>query len=512
MAGDPMPPPQEGEQQPAAVALVVVPQPVESGLGPAVEGHKKKTSQDQSSSQDINFLDHTQQRGGCTNFTDVDIGFFLKCASLQDPMRGYVDTRCCSRNVICGRPVCASLSNPEKWTCFLNCILQCVAHTVPLAQKLLKDDHIDACPRANDKFCCYCSLKLHADEVIKRSGCVLYPKKFVEALKLISENFEWGQHQDAHEFLRCLLDKLDEASVLPNPPSKGPSSIVQQIFGGQLKSQLHCPECNHSSERLEPFVDLNLEVTQMSSVMDALHSFTKIEVFENFICDGCKCCVNMEKQFKLEQAPQVLVIQLKRFQNLGSYISKIQAMVEYQIELDLNPFMSTPEDKSENYDLYRVVEHLGVPSNGHYICYIRSSETNWFLFDDSKVMEVSKDRALESEAYLLFYVKQGSSPWFSTLLNKRNSCSSDSDEGNYSCSDSDSDEEENECTPETLSWCNDGDKTRAKKRSQNDDEAEGEGHQLGEVPMEEEEGRVGSEGEIQKNAKVGRDNNNTHAT
>ncbi|KAM0827002.1 hypothetical protein ACQ4PT_068482 [Festuca glaucescens] len=370
---------------------------------------------------------------------------------------------------------CASLSNPEKWTCFLNCILQCVAHTVPLAQKLLKDDHIDACP-------------------------------------LISENFEWGQHQDAHEFLRCLLDKLDEASVLPNPPSKGPSSIVQQIFGGQLKSQLHCPECNHSSERLEPFVDLNLEVTQMSSVMDALHSFTKIEVFENFICDGCKCCVNMEKQFKLEQAPQVLVIQLKRFQNLGSYISKIQAMVEYQIELDLNPFMSTPEDKSENYDLYRVVEHLGVPSNGHYICYIRSSETNWFLFDDSKVMEVSKDRALESEAYLLFYVKQGSSPWFSTLLNKRNSCSSDSDEGNYSCSDSDSDEEENECTPETLSWCNDGDKTRAKKRSQNDDEAEGEGHQLGEVPMEEEEGRVGSEGEIQKNAKVGRDNNNTHAT
>jgi ubiquitin carboxyl-terminal hydrolase 36/42 len=150
----------------------------------------------------------------------------------------------------------------------------------------------------------------------------------------------------------------------------------------------------------------------MSSVMDALQSFTKIEVFENFTCDGCKSHVNIEKQFKVEQAPEVLVIQLKRFQNLGSVISKIQAKVEYQLELDLNPFMSTPEDvssfsshfirfpmhpgiwlmhalllqKPQNYDLYGVVEHLGVPSNGHYVCFIRSSQTDWFLFDDMKAI------------------------------------------------------------------------------------------------------------------------------
>uniref|UniRef100_A0ACD5TMI5 Uncharacterized protein n=1 Tax=Avena sativa TaxID=4498 RepID=A0ACD5TMI5_AVESA len=366
------------------------------------------------------FLDGFQQRSGCTSFTHKDIGSLLECAKLQDPLRGYDDTLCCSRNIMCGRenyyPVGASLSNPWKWTCFVNCILQCVVHTVPLVLKLLKDDHIDACP-------------------------------------LISENFEWGRHQDAHEFLRCLLDKLDEAPVPLSPPSEGSSSIVQQIFGGQLKSQLHCPECNHCSDRLEPFVDLNLEVTQMRSIMDALKSFTKIEVFENFTCDGCKSRVNMEKQFKVEQAPEVLVIQLKRFQNLGSDISKIQAMVEYQSELDLNPFMSSTEDNPQNYDLYGVVEHLGVPSNGHYICFIRPSESDWFLFDDSKVMKISKDRALESQAYLLFYVKQGSSPWFSTLLKRRKNSSSDSDEGSISCSSSDDDEQENDCSPKTPSWC-----------------------------------------------------------
>ena len=84
----------------------------------------------------------------------------------------------------------------------------------------------------------------------------------------------------------------------------------------------------------------------MATVMDALKSFTKIEVFENYGCDGCKSRVNMEKQLKVEQAPEVLVIQLKRFQNFGSHITKIEDCMMYQEELDLNPFMSSPDNVS----------------------------------------------------------------------------------------------------------------------------------------------------------------------
>lgn len=84
----------------------------------------------------------------------------------------------------------------------------------------------------------------------------------------------------------------------------------------------------------------------MDTVTDALRSFTKVEVFEDFSCGECKSRVNMEKHLKVEQAPEVLVIQLKRFQNLGSDISKIQAKVGYQLELDLNPFMSSPDKVS----------------------------------------------------------------------------------------------------------------------------------------------------------------------
>ncbi|KAM0836220.1 hypothetical protein ACQ4PT_062459 [Festuca glaucescens] len=406
---------------------------------------------------------HDRFRFGGPRFLSDYTNRYNPMDSLDDK-RVYARTPCCFRNRIREKkdyPVGASLINPEKWTCFLNCILQCVVHTVPLVSKLLKDRHLGLCPSGLDEFCCYCSLRHHASEAIRLSGNVLYPKKFVKLLKLICQDFSWGRHQDAHELLRCLLDKLDDASVAPmGVSSEEPSSIVKQVFGGQVKSQLHCPECNHCSDRLESFLDLSLEINQMDTLLDSLESFTKTEVVESFTCDGCKTRVNMEKHLKVEQAPEVLVIQLKRFENLGSNISKIQEMVKYQLELDLKPFMSSADTNPQKYDLYGVVEHLGESSKGHYVCYIRSSETDWYLFNDEKVMKLSEDKVLDSKAYLLFYVKQGSSPWFSTLLEEKNTLllgylqelaekglnedgvSIDSDKGSYSRSGSGSDSDE----------------------------------------------------------------------
>ena len=80
--------------------------------------------------------------------------------------------------------------------------------------------------------------------------------------------------------------------------------------------------------------------------MDALRSFTKVELIEDFMCDGCKSRVNMEKQFKVEQAPEVLVIHLKRFTNFGG---KILDKVKYPLELDINSFMSSSDDVSSSF-------------------------------------------------------------------------------------------------------------------------------------------------------------------
>lgn len=66
-----------------------------------------------------------------------------------------------------------------------------------------------------------------------------------------------------------------------------------------------------------------------------------------FTCDGCKTHVTkMEKQLKLHEPPQVLALHLKRFKNDGMSIEKIDKFVQYPIELDLNPFLSSTENVS----------------------------------------------------------------------------------------------------------------------------------------------------------------------
>lgn len=63
-----------------------------------------------------------------------------------------------------------------------------------------------------------------------------------EDLPELSSDFRPGQQEDAHEFLRCLLDNLHKCTLDPKskgkPSSFDEESIVKQVFGGRLKSQV----------------------------------------------------------------------------------------------------------------------------------------------------------------------------------------------------------------------------------------------------------------------------------
>jgi ubiquitin carboxyl-terminal hydrolase 22/27/51 len=63
-----------------------------------------------------------------------------------------------------------------------------------------------------------------------------------------------------------------------------------------------------------------------------------------------------------------------------------------------------------NYQLSAVIVHKGEINSGHYINYAREG-TDWFLFDDSKVVLVSEAEVLKAEAYLMLYVLSDPSPW-----------------------------------------------------------------------------------------------------
>lgn len=319
----------------------------------------------------------------------------------------------------------AGLSNLGN-TCFLNAIVQCFTHTVPLVEGVRSYDHVTPCERNINGFCLICDFRGHIEISLGSTESVISPWKLVDNLSYFSSSFQRYQQEDAHEFLQCFLDRLE--SSCSDSMSKEMIScekndnFVKQAFGGCLVSKLKCCNCGHVSDTYEPSIDLSLEIEDVTTLQAALESFTKLEKIEDpetkFTCENCKGEVSVEKQLLLEETPSVAAFHLKRFKNDGSYVEKIEKFVEFPLELDLQPYTNNSQnsDVELKYELYAIVVHNGFSAtSGHYYCFIRSAPDAWYKFDDSKVVRVQEDCVLLQDAYILFYAKQGTQ-WFSSYL------------------------------------------------------------------------------------------------
>ncbi|XP_021886852.1 ubiquitin carboxyl-terminal hydrolase 21-like [Carica papaya] len=320
----------------------------------------------------------------------------------------------------------AGISNLGN-TCFMNSILQCFTHTVPLVQALQTCDHPMPCDCNREGFCVICILRDHIQLSLHSSGRVVSPSRFVDNLDKFSSFFQKYQQEDAHEFLQSILDKLEQCCFdvkkMDDSLSSHDINIVEQVFGGRLLSRLQCCNCGHYSDTYEASIGLSLEIEEVDTLQSALLSFTSVEKLEDpetkFKCENCKERVSKEKQLMVDRAPSVATFHLKRFTNDGTFVGKIYKHVKFPLELDLQPYTSSCQSCEEaelKYYLYAFVVHIGESlTSGHYFCYVRSSPDTWHKLDDSQVTRVEEDYVLSQDAYILFYARQNT-PWFSTIF------------------------------------------------------------------------------------------------
>ena len=60
------------------------------------------------------------------------------------------------------------------------------------------------------------------------------------------------------------------------------------------------------------------------------------------------------------------------------------------------------------YVLYAVLVHSGWScERGHYFCYVRAGNGQWYKMDDAKVTACDETAALSQSAYVLFYAREG---------------------------------------------------------------------------------------------------------
>ncbi|KAJ3695441.1 hypothetical protein LUZ60_000818 [Juncus effusus] len=311
------------------------------------------------------------------------------------------------------RRIGAGLANLGN-TCFLNSVLQCLTYTEPFAAYLQSGKHKSSCRTAG--FCALCALQNHVMSALQSTGKILSPSHLVKNLRCISRNFRTSRQEDAHEYMVNLLESMHKCCLPSGVPSESPSaydkSLVHKIFGGRLRSQVKCMQCQYSSNKYDPFLDLSLEIAKADTVKKALSNFTAVEKLDGgekqYQCQKCKQKVRALKQLTINKPPHVLTVHLKRF---SSYIpgQKIDRKVEFDPVLDLKPFVSDPNEGNLKYTLYGVLVHAGWSTHsGHYYCFVRTSSGMWHSLDDNQVRQVSEKTVLAQKAYMLFYVRDRS--------------------------------------------------------------------------------------------------------
>ncbi|XP_058458331.1 ubiquitin carboxyl-terminal hydrolase 36 isoform X2 [Malaya genurostris] len=311
-------------------------------------------------------------------------------------------------------------ANGRKWltgagminvgnTCYLNSTLQALFHVPAIANWLVSDGaHRERCDDSNGCIICAMAKTLLASQ--SNQGAIK-PYLVYSKLRLVCKHLVPGRQEDAHEFLRYLMEAMEKSYLARSKNAKDleqyskETTPLNQILGGYLRSEVKCLSCQHISTTFQHFEDLLLDIRKASSIEEALGGYFARERLEEmqYKCESCKKRVAATKQFSLERAPFVLCIQLKRFSMLGGKINK---HVELRRELDLTPYSSKSAASSGRltYKLVSMVTHLGNTQHcGHYTAIGSTESGNYYVFDDSSVRPTSIQNVTSTNAYIIFY-------------------------------------------------------------------------------------------------------------
>lgn len=273
-------------------------------------------------------------------------------------------------------------------------------------------------------------------------------KSFLLALRRENELFDSTMHQDAHEFLNFLLNKIDEelseasrkkgvqgvTTLAPNTfgapvhsvsaggmtdaqsQSDDETTCVSRLFRGVLTNETRCLYCETVTSRDEEFLDLSVNVSPDTSLSSCLRQFSESEMLRGrnkFFCDRCSSLQEAEKRMKIKSPPSILALHLKRFkwdEHVQAYV-KLGYRVVFPFTLRLFNTSERAEDPDRLYELFGIVVHIGGgPNQGHFVSVVKVG-SRWALFDDETVDFITEpditrfyaDSPDTGSAYVLFY-------------------------------------------------------------------------------------------------------------
>ncbi|VVB02454.1 unnamed protein product [Arabis nemorensis] len=310
--------------------------------------------------------------------------------------------------------------------CYLNSVLQCLTFTTPLADFCLGRQHSSKCHSLVDgDDCPFCILEKRITRSLTLELTHDEPGQILSSLGIFAKDFAASRQEDAHEFLRCVIHACQYISPRLRTSETGDAepftgeSVLKEIFGGALQSRVECPSCEADSIQVEETMDISLDISHSDSVKESLQMFFEREILDDnnkFTCAKCNQVVKATKQLSLLEAPNVLVIHLKRFDNVSN---KIEKPIAFDKILVLSSFLDeASKDHQAEYELFGVILHSGSTlESGHYCAYVKDSLDQWYCCDDMLVSLSTLQGVSLEEAYILFYSRSNQRPASAEALN-----------------------------------------------------------------------------------------------
>ncbi|KAL3593824.1 hypothetical protein FPOAC2_08125 [Fusarium poae] len=223
------------------------------------------------------------------------------------------------------------------------------------------------------------------------------PTNFVNSIKTYDDTLiDIHNQMDVDEFYNLLFDRWENQLLDQDEKRR-----MKSFYGGQLVQQVKSKECEHISERLEPFSAIQCDIKGKSTLEESLQAYVDGEIMEGdnkYKCSTCDRHVDAVKRACIKDVPENLIFHLKRFDfNLRTLQrSKINDYFSFPSRVDMRPYtiehLSNPDSDSEEdiFELVGVLVHSGTAESGHYYSYIRerpssADRPSWVEFNDDMV-------------------------------------------------------------------------------------------------------------------------------
>ncbi|KAK5078453.1 hypothetical protein LTR51_000643 [Lithohypha guttulata] len=317
-------------------------------------------------------------------------------------------------------------------TCYLNSLFSQLFMNVRFRDFIIGFDIVDSMKQQ-----LFCELSnLFAN---MQSSCEKYvnPQEVIESVTQYNgEQIDVTVQMDVDEFYNLLFDRLEAQLVDADARKK-----FKSFYGGQLVQQIKSMECEHISERIEPFSAVQIEIKGKNGLEQGLAAYVEGEVLQGenkYSCTSCGRHVDAVKRACLKEIPDNLIFNLKRFDYdiMTGMRCKVNDEFQFPETIDMMPY-TVEALSSENtqlptdiFELVGVIVHSGTAETGHYYSFIRQRPSrkdrrrSWLQFNDIDVTQFDpehmRDQAFGGtdasygnflkfyNGYMLFYQRKSS--------------------------------------------------------------------------------------------------------